>query len=194
VISFLDGTVDSTGADWVVVNVGGVGFHVNVPARTVATVGGPGSSVVLYTCLFIRDEVPVLFGFASVEERALFLDLLSVSGIGPRAGLLLLGAFDPPDLADAIVRGDTELIAHVPGVGKKTAARLCVELATKMERYGGYGPPAGVPGDRNEVVEALVALGYSIREASQAARAAAGDPATPLEERLRLALRALAER
>lgn len=191
-ISFVDGTVDSVGVDWVVVNVGGIGFHVNVSTRTAAIVGHSGSRVLLQTCLFIRDEAPVLFGFSSVEERSLFLDLISVSGIGPRAGLLLLGAFEPVELAAAIVRGDTALISHVPGVGRKTAARICVELASKMERYAGAEILVGSPGD-SEVVEALVALGYSLREASQAARAGAVGVEAPLEERLRLALRAMAE-
>ena len=192
-ISFVDGTVDSVGADWIVVNVNGVGFHVSVSTRTASAVGRPGSGIVLQTCLFVRDEAPVLFGFASPEERELFLDLISVSGVGPRVGLLLLGAFDPPDLAAAIVRGDTGMISQVPGVGRKTAARLCVELASKMERYAGEGLPAGSSGD-SEVVEALVALGYSVREASQAARAGSAAADASVEERLRLALRALSER
>jgi Holliday junction DNA helicase RuvA len=193
VISFVDGTIDAMGADWVVVNVGGVGFHVSVSTRTVTAVGRVGSRLVLQTCLFIRDEAPVLFGFSSMEERALFLDLISVSGVGPRAGLLLLGAFEPVELAAAIVRGDTTLLSHVPNVGKKTAARICVELASKMERYAGAGVQAGSAGD-NEVVEALLALGYSLREATQAARSSAVAADMPLEQRITLALRALSER
>ncbi|MFW6057203.1 MAG: Holliday junction branch migration protein RuvA [Chloroflexota bacterium] len=192
-ISFVDGTIESTGVDNVVVNVGGVGLQVSVSTRTVASLGKTGSRVTLHTCLFIRDEVPVLFGFASAGERAMFLDLISVSGVGPRVGLLLLGAFEPAELAAAIVRGDTGLIAHVPGVGKKTAARLCVELASKMERFAGSGA-TGATADSGDIVEALVALGYSPREASRAAREGSAGPDAPLEERLRHALRVLSER
>ncbi|MFW6102880.1 MAG: Holliday junction branch migration protein RuvA [Chloroflexota bacterium] len=192
-ISFVDGTIESTGMDFVVVNIGGVGLQVSVSTRTVASLGNTGARVTLHTCLFIRDEVPVLFGFASAGERAMFLDLISVSGVGPRVGLLLLGAFDPAELAAAIVRGDTGLIAHVPGVGKKTAARLCVELASKMERFAGIGSTGGTM-DGGDVVEALVALGYSPREASRAARESSPSPDAPLEERLRHALRVLSER
>ncbi len=192
-IAFLDGIVDFKGADYVVLNVGGIGFQVRTASRTIDEIGELGARAVLQTCLLVRDDSPVLYGFGSNEELALFQDLISVSGVGPRVGLMLLGAFKPEDLAAAIVRGDTELISRVPGIGKRIAARLCVELGAKMERYVKGVAGTAREGD-GELVAALTALGYSLREAVDAAHAVGGGQDMPLEERLKLALRSLASR
>lgn len=192
-IAFLDGIVDLKGADYVVLNVGGIGFQVRAPSRTIDEIGEPGARAVLQTLFLMRDDSPVLYGFGSNEELALFQDLISVSGVGPRVGLMLLGALKPEDLAAAIVRGDTELISRVPGVGKRTSARLCVELESKMERYVKGVVGTAREGD-GELVAALTALGYSLREAVDAARSTGGEHDLPLEERLKRALRSLASR
>lgn len=192
-IAFLEGIVDSRGVDYVVLNVGGIGFHVKTSSRTADDIGPVGSEAVLHTCFMIRDENPVLFGFDSTEERALFLDLVSVSGVGPRVALALLGAMRPGDLAGAIICNDTALLSKIPGVGKKTAARLCVELASRMESYVGTGSVVGHPGD-SELVEALTALGYTAREAVDAARKVDSSDGAPLEQRIRRALRTLTAR
>ncbi len=192
-IAFLDGVIDSKGADHLVLNVGGIGFLVRTSTRTAEDAGAPGTETVLHTCLIIRDDNPLLYGFGSVEERGVFLELVSVSGVGPRVAVALLGALRPAELASAIVGGDTALLSRIPGVGKKTAARVCVELATSMERYVAAGDVPGQSSD-SEVVEALMALGYSAREAIGAAKSMAPDDAAPLEDRLRRALRALASR
>jgi len=192
-IAFLDGIVDFKGADYVVLNVGGIGFQVRAASRTIDEIGESGARAVLQTCLLVRDDSPVLYGFGSNEELALFQDLISVSGVGPRVGLMLLGAFKPEDLAAAIVRSDTELISRVPGVGKRIAARLCVELGAKMERYVKGVAGVAREGD-GELVAALMALGYSLREAVDAAHSMGGEHELPLEDRLKLALRSLASR
>lgn len=192
-IAFLEGVIDSKGSDYVVLNVGGVGFMVRTSTRTAEEVGAPGTEAMLHTCLMIRDESPVLYGFQVGAERELFLELVSVSGVGARVAVALLGALRPDELASAIVAGDTALLSRVPGVGKKTAARVCVELASQMERYMGAGGLPGRSGD-SEVVEALVALGYSAREAIAAARSTEAGQGAPLEDRLRSALKLLAAR
>ncbi len=192
-IAFLDGIVDFKGADYVVLNVGGIGFQIRAASRTIDEIGESGARAVLQTCLLMRDDSPVLYGFGSNEELALFQDLISVSGVGPRVGLMLLGAFKSEDLAAAIVRGDTELISRVPGVGKRTSARLCVELGAKMERYVKGVAGAAREGD-GELVAALTALGYSLREAVDAAHSMGGGHDLSLEDRLKLALRSLASR
>ena len=192
-IHFLEGVVDSRGVDHVVLNVGGIGFLVKTSTRTADDIGPTGSSAVLHTCLMIRDENPVLYGFDAIEERALFLDLVSVSGVGPRVALALLGAMRPGELACAIVSGDTGLLSKIPGVGKKTAARLCVELSSKMESYVGTESVGAHLGDA-ELVEALMALGYTAREAVDAARKVESSEGEPLEKRIRKALHTLSSR
>lgn len=189
-IHFLEGIVDSRGTDHVVLNVGGIGFLVRTSSRTVGEIGATGSSAVLHTCLLIREENPVLYGFGSTEERSLFLELTSVSGVGPRVALALLGAMQPGELACAIVAGDTALLSHVPGVGKKTAARLCIELASRLDGYVAVGAVGGQLTDA-ELVEALTALGYPAKEAVDAARKVGGGDGTPLEQRIRRALQSL---
>ncbi len=191
-IAFVEGVVDSQGSDHVVLNVGGVGFLVRTTARTAEGIGPVGGKAVLHTCFMIRDESPVLYGFETREERALFLELISVSGVGPRLAVALLGALPPSDLAAAIVSGNTAVLSRIPGVGKKTAARLCVELSGKMEGYAVAEVVSG-HGDA-ELIEALTALGYTVREAVDAARRVDVSADTPLESRIRLALRTLASR
>ncbi len=192
-ISFLEGVIDSRGPDHIVLNVGGIGFLVKTTVQTADSIGAPGTTAILHTCLMIRDENPVLYGFDTAEERALFLALISVSGVGPRVGVALLGAMRPGDLARAIVTGDTGILSKIPGVGKKTAARLCVELASKVEAYVGEGGVVGHAGD-SELIEALTALGYTVREAVDAARNVDSGDGAPLETRLKKALRSLASR
>lgn len=192
-IHFLEGVVDSRGVDHVVLNVGGIGFLVKTSSRTVEEAGPPGAEAVLHTCLLVREENPVLYGFAAAEERALFLELISVTGVGPKVALSLLGAMTPGELARAVVSGDTALLSKIPGVGKKTAARLCVDLASKLEGY--VGTDGGVPHlADSELVEALTALGYTAREAMDAARKVETGADAPLELRIRKALQALSAR
>ena len=123
----------------------------------------------------------------------MFLDLVGVSGVGPRLALAVLGSLEPQELASAVMRGDSALIARVPGVGKKTAARLCVDLSSKMERYVRDGQPV-LARDDDELVAALMALGYSLRDAADAANSTASYAAGSVEDRLKLALRTLSER
>jgi Holliday junction DNA helicase RuvA len=192
-ISFLEGVIDSRGTDHVVLNVGGVGFLVKTSTHTVDVIGLPGTTAVLHTSLMIRDDNPVLYGFDTSEERDLFLQLISVSGVGPRVAVSLLGALRPGELARALVTGDTGLLSKVPGVGKKTAARLCIELASKVEGYVGAEGVEGHAGDA-ELIEALTALGYTLREAVDAARNVDSSDGAPLEARIRKALRSLSSR
>lgn len=189
-IDFLDGVVASRGPDYVVLDVGGIGFLLKTSTRTADSTGAAGSSALLHTCLLVREEQPVLFGFATEDERAFFLALISVTGVGPRVALNLLSGLRPDELAGAIVRNDTALLSHVPGVGKKIAARLCVELESKVEAFAASSFRPEGEGE-GELIAALMALGYTMREASEGARVAAGDAGLSLEARLRVALRAL---
>jgi Holliday junction DNA helicase RuvA len=192
-IAFLDGTLTTKGHDSVVVNVGGIGFFVRVSSRTLDSLPHTGARVHLPTQFMIRDEAPVLFGFSDEQELDMFLDLVGVSGVGPRLALAILGFMEPQELASAIMRGDSADIARVPGVGKKTAARLCVDLSSKMERYIRDGQSV-LSRDDDELVAALMSLGYSLRDAADAASSTASQADQPLEDRLKFALRAITER
>jgi len=192
-IAFLDGTLTTKGHDSVVVNVGGIGFLVRVSSRTLDSLPRTGARVHLPTQFMIRDEAPVLFGFSDEQELDMFLDLVGVSGVGPRVALAILGFMEPQELASAIMRGDSADIARVPGVGKKTAARLCVDLSSKMERYIRDGQSV-LSRDDDELVSALMSLGYSLRDAADAASSTASQADQPLEDRLKLALRTMTER
>jgi Holliday junction DNA helicase RuvA len=189
-IAFLDGVVASRGADHVVLDVGGIGFLLRTSSRTSEGIGSIGATAHVHTCLLVRDESPVLYGFTSEDERSFFLDLISVSGVGPRVALSLLSALRPDELAGAVARNDTALLSHVPGVGKKIAARLCVELQPKVQALVLSGASRAGEGD-GELVAALMGLGYTLREASEAARAVGSEAGESLEARLRIALRAL---
>ncbi|MGH2451687.1 MAG: Holliday junction branch migration protein RuvA [Candidatus Limnocylindria bacterium] len=181
-IASLRGRVVARGTDHVVVDVGGVGYKVVVPRQ-------PGRDEVhLHTHQVVREDGQFLFGFESREELALFELLIGVSGVGPRAAVAMLSVARAVDLAAAIAAGDAAALARAPGVGKKTAERVIVDL---RGRVGGLaGAAAGVLPSTDEAAAALQALGYTAAEASAALRAvpAAGEAST--EDRLAAALRA----
>ena len=146
----------------------------------------------MHTHLVVREDALTLFGFATVQQRALFETLLSVSGVGPRVALNLIGGFQPDELRTAVAQNDTARLARVPGIGKKTAERLVLELRGKLDMKGLPTPSAATPqlvGVNNELSELLVNLGYSAVEAGAAIGSLPADAPAELEERLRLALR-----
>lgn len=192
-IASLRGTLIHIGADHLVVEAGGVGYLVFAPRPVLGTLGALGETVFVYTMMIVREDSLSLYGFASHEQRQLFESLLSVSGVGPKVGLNLLSAGSPDEMRLAIAQGDTTRLARVPGIGKKTAERLVLELKGKLDFKG---LPAAAPGTppaavaiNNELAELLASLGYSIAEAAAAIAALPADAPADLEERLRLALR-----
>ena len=186
-IDFVRGTLERTGPDFAVVHVGGVGLRVYVPAGTLAALPAPGGTVRLHTHLYVREEVLALYGFAESGELALFELLLTVSGVGPRLALAILSTAAPERLAQEIANGEDALLLRVPGVGRRTAARLILELKNKVDAV-----PLPVGPDEGELLEALAALGYSAVEAQMAVRALPRDDSLTPEDRLRLALAELA--
>jgi len=185
-IARLRGVVEEWGADWLLVFVGGIGLKVQVPTSTVEALGRPGESVVLHTHLQVRDDGVALYGFGSGEELRLFEMLIGVSGVGPRGALSLLSALGADGLSDAVAVEDVSRLQRVPGVGQKTAGRLVLELKGKLVSKG-VGP--SVRGGRDdEVVAALMGLGYSQAEAQSAAAGVPSDGSLSVEERIRRAL------
>lgn len=155
----------------VVVEVGGVGLAVNVSARTAARLPERGAEVTLVTYLHVREDQLALYGFASARERALFLLLMSVSGIGPRLALQLMSSAPPEELERALSDGNEAYLVRLPGLGKKTAARLVVELRGKLdERVAGPDAAADVEVEPqfDEAVLALASLGLTQRTAREA--------------------------
>ena len=190
-IATLEGTLEYRGVDSVIINVGGIGFQVHVPGSTLSQLGAIKDKVSLYTHLHLREDNVPLYGFASEEELALFKNLISVSGIGPKVALALLSALDPEQLAMAITGGNVDVISQVPGIGKKKAGRLVVELKGKLEREwkGALLPLAAEDAD---AIAALTNLGYSLREATQAVSNLSDAKELTLEEKVRMALQQLA--
>ena len=187
-IAALRGKLQAIGGDWAVVDVNGIGFKVYMPTSTLSTLGRQGEEVELHTHLYLREDNATLYGFTTAEELGLFQTLISVSRLGPKLALAMLSAMSAQQLAAAIASGSADLLAEVPGVGKKTASRLVLELKEKIGAGWLAGPPPEFAPENAEVISALTALGYSVREASRAVAALPADPGLPLEEKIRLAL------
>jgi holliday junction DNA helicase RuvA len=183
-IAALRGRVIARRHDALVLDVGGVGYLVLATHRALAKSKG-GDEVTLDTYLHVREDALQLFGFAEPAERELFELLLSVSGVGPKVAVAILSGSTPTDLRRAIVLGDETRFVAIPGIGKKTAQRIVLELKEKM---GPVEVGDEAPAEDLVARDALAELGYSLQEAE---RALAGtDPALPPEERVREALRA----
>lgn len=176
--------------------VGGVGLRVAAPASTLTQIGATGDTATLHTYLHVREDVLALYGFATEAERHFFEMLLSVNGVGPRHALGILSALAVDQIRDAIGRGNADLLTVVPGVGKRLASRIVLDLKDKV---GARAVPSanGVPavGGDNEVIEALTEVfGYSLHQAAQAVSALGPEAPRDLEARIRAALAHFAPR
>ncbi len=190
-IRLLRGVVAARGRDYFVVDVGsadgGVGFKVHTPEPTAARFT-EGAAVFLHTHLQVREDALTLFGFESEEELGIFDLLLSVSGVGPKAALSILSTLSPDALRLALANNEPALIARAPGIGKRTADKIVLELKDKLQApLGNLEALAQMTSADAEVIDALVALGYSIVEAQRAVQKLPREAVT-IEERLRLAL------
>lgn len=188
-IASLHGTLESLGSDGVVVNVNGIGFQVFLPASVMNALSGVGKEVHLHTYLHLREDNVALYGFTSPDELRLFQTLLSVSGLGPKLALAMLSTLSLEQLALAIAGGNADLLTTVPGIGKKTASRIILELKDKIGAGWVVAPEAAAAvGENGDVLTALVSLGYSAAEASRAVASLPQNKSLSLEERVRLAL------
>lgn len=195
-ISELAGTVVDRGKDTLIVQTGGIGFEVYVPERVCGSVA-VSDKVHLYTRLIVREDGWSLFGFQAREERACFDLLQTVRGVGPKVALAVVSAMDPKDFYRAVLASDERGLTAVQGVGRKTAARIILELRDRIGLSESKEPLAGtsrVPRDaKEEALEALLALGYTWQEARDALANVSLEGSTPdLETVLREALRRLA--
>ena len=185
------GIVEEAGPDGITVRVDGTGFGVlvQVPGHTRDALGLPGREVSLYTHLQSRENDVALFGFATADELRLFHLLIGVSGVGPKAGLALLTGLPGDSIWEAIANGDVERIRGVPGIGAKTASRIIIDLKGRLPEHVSAGVTASsfLSADE-EVIAALMSLGYTQAEASAAASRLPSDDSLSLEEKIRLAL------
>jgi Holliday junction DNA helicase RuvA len=188
VISRLRGKAVAWDADGLVLDVNGVGYRLFATPAAVRKADGV-DEVVIETHLHVREDAMQLFGFADADERELYEQLLSVSGVGPKVALAIVSGYSPAELRRAIVREDDALFQTIPGIGKKTAQRVVLELKEKIAPLAAVEAPHLGAGDGHIVArDALVELGYSAAEAEQ--RLAAIDPDLSPAERVREALRA----
>ncbi|HYJ19858.1 MAG TPA: Holliday junction branch migration protein RuvA [Burkholderiales bacterium] len=190
-IGRLTGTLSEKRPPTVVVDVQGIGYEVDVPMSTFFLLPATGSTVVLHTHLVVREDAHLLFGFATEEERRVFRQLLKISGIGARTALSLLSGMSVAELYLAVSSQDGARLTRIPGIGKKTAERLLLELRDKL----GTGAPAALAGSpaaaRSDALNALIALGYSEKEAGLALAKVPAD--IPLQDAIRQALKLLSK-
>jgi Holliday junction DNA helicase RuvA len=195
VIAAIKGRLVGRMGDSLLIDIGPLVLQVHTSRTTIADAGEPGAEVRLHTYLYVREDQLALYGFGSTEELALFNLLLGVTGIGPRVAANILSATRPEPLLNAISGEDVAFLSRLPGIGRKTAARIILDLRGKLAAIGGGGgggvaAPSSVDG---EVVEALQALGYTLAEANTAVTRLPRDTTKSVEERIVAALQSMSE-
>jgi Holliday junction DNA helicase RuvA len=190
-IGRLNGTLADKNPPQVLVDCQGVGYEVDVPMSTFYNLPGVGEKVSLLTHFVVREDAQVLFGFGSAGERDAFRQLIRISGVGPRTALSVLSGMSVAEIGSAVTAQDASRLVKVPGIGKKTAERLLLELKGKLGAdLGAAGGAAPASDAQADILQALVALGYSDKEAQAALKALPRD--VGVSEGIRLALKALA--
>ena len=193
-IGRLTGILREKNPPQVLLDVGGVGYEVDVPMSTFYSLPRIGDTVTLCTHLAIREDAHLLYGFATERERHAFRALIRISGVGAKTALALLSGMDVDGLVEAVVRQESARLTRVPGIGKKTAERLLLELKGKLGDALPGVPGAGASAERsdaNDVLNALLALGYSDKEAVFACKQV--PPGTAVGEGIRMALKVLSK-
>lgn len=197
--AFIEGKVCEKNVGELILLAGGVGYQINCSMNTLAAAPALGETMRCYTYLSVREDAMELFGFASREEKRMFLSLTGVSGVGPKMALALLGSMPLKELNLAILLGDVTALSRAPGIGKKTAQRIALELKDKVSQedvsavsVGGAAPVQSMAADCvTEALEALQALGYTPTEARNAVQSVR-DQSDKTDELIKLALRSMA--
>lgn len=201
--AYLKGTLEEITEDAIVVEVGNIGYNIRVSTTAIDLLPGIGSEVKIYTYTMVREDAFMLYGFLSRDDLEIFKKLITVNGIGPKGGLAILSVMNADALRFAIMAGDAKSIAKAPGVGNKTAERVILDLRDKIsleDTLRGLGEPTvttegaavGVGTDnvmKREAIEALVALGYSASDATNAVKKVEVDETSTVEGILKLALK-----
>jgi Holliday junction DNA helicase RuvA len=190
-IGKLTGTLAAKNPPEVLVDCGGVGYEVLVPMSTFYNLPALGEKVSLLTHLIVREDAHLLYGFATNDERAGFKQLVKISGVGPRTALSILSGMSVADIALAVAKQDAARLTKIPGIGKKTAERLLLELKGKLGDALTTGGVSVANDNQSDILQALVALGYSDRDAGLALKALPAD--VGVSEGIKLALKSLAK-
>ena len=191
-IGKLTGTLLEKNPPQILIDCHGVGYEVDVPMSTFYNLPAVGERVALLTHFVVREDAQILYGFGSAEEREAFRQLVKISGVGPRTALSVLSGMSVGDLAQAVTAQDSARIVKVPGIGKKTAERLLLELKGKLGAGIGLAGSASAVGDAaSDIQQALMALGYSEKDAALALKALPKD--VGVSEGIKLALKSLAK-
>jgi Holliday junction DNA helicase RuvA len=190
-IASLNGRIESLESDALVIDVGGVGFRVYMPSSSLATIGRPGDTAKVFTHLHVREDNITLYGFPTAEELWLFETLLGVSGLGPKLSLAILSALTPDQVTTAIATGAADMLDMIPGIGKKVASRIILELKDKIGAGWVIAPATQATQENADVLAALTTLGYSAGEAVKAVANLPTDAKLKLEDKVKLALQYL---
>jgi Holliday junction DNA helicase RuvA len=174
-IAYLTGTVAGTDQTSAVIDVGGVGYAVFMSNRALSRLPQPGEQARVFTHLQVREDDMSLYGFLSLDEKALFQKLIGVTGVGPKVALAALSTFEPDELVEAIVAEDVKAVSRIPGVGKKSASRIVLELKGSIESSSASAPAARDNANVKLAAETLMAMGFSPTEAEVALRDAPAD-------------------
>ena len=192
-IAFLTGRVAAKTAGSALLDVGGVGYRLLMSTRTVASLPAEGDTATIHTYLHVREDELTLYGFESDDERSLFETLIGVSGVGPKVALAVLSALRPDALRAAVAADDVAVLSSVPGIGKKTAQRLALELKDKLDLPDvGLAGRGAHPVAAAEARDALLAMGFTAAEAAAALRGA--EESSSAEQLLKSALKSLGGR
>ena len=186
-IASISGKVQSKSQDSLVLDVQGIGFEVAVTTGLASEVE-QGDIIFLYTHLIVREDLLALYGFRTLEEKRFFLLFMGVEGIGPRLALAILSTLSLDNIRQAIVSEQSEYFCRVPGVGKKTAQKILINLQGRITAEAGFEARKATTSAEDQVLEALVSLGYSVVEAQTAVQALPKDVPDTLEDKLRVAL------
>ena len=199
--SYIKGTLEETGEDYIVIEAGGIGYQIYTTGQTFQYLPCQGAELKVYTYLHVREDAMILFGFLTKDDLSVFKLLLGVSGIGPKGALAILSVMTTDDLRIAVLGDDAKAIARAPGVGAKTAQRLILELKDKLSLEDAFEQKLAknedmvqnkTGGAKNEAVQALVALGYSSSEALKALQGVEIQENTDVEDILKAALKNMA--
>lgn len=198
-IAYLKGELVTIETDYIIIDVNGVGYKVNVPASTIGKLPPCGNPVLVNTLLIVREDSQQLYGFLSKKEQDIFELLISISGIGPKGALAILSGVAIEELSKAIIQENLAMLTKIPGIGKKTAQRIVIELKDKLAKEETQDIEGSIItiGDDNglaDAAEALIALGYSYNEAKNVIRKVKSkQPDAQVEEIIKIALKELAK-
>jgi Holliday junction DNA helicase RuvA len=193
-IASLKGIVQSKKPNGLVIDVGGIGYQVNIPLCNLGDIPEQGNTVFLHTYTHVREDALQLFGFLSEEARNVFITLLGISGVGPKLGLAILSGMPVQKFVGAVQSEDVSMLSTIPGLGKKTASRLVLELKGKLPSLGDDGKPSHGSSVSEDAISALINLGYKRPLSERAVEGAVNAGSESIEDMIREALKFLTEK